>query len=88
MEQDAPPVPSHQAQDGGAVDGWARKDSEPPPVRRSGGVPRGRRSSSLPALPQPRLHCRLRVCDPQRRLCMPFNPLPGIHRLYCHLFLI
>ncbi|VAI80727.1 unnamed protein product [Triticum turgidum subsp. durum] len=55
-------------QDDGAVDGWARNDSEPPPVRRSGGVPRGRRSSSLPALPRPRLRCCLRVRDPQRRL--------------------
>ena len=28
------------------------------------------------------------VSDPQLRLCVPFNPLSGIHRLYCHLFLI
>uniref|UniRef100_R7W4E8 Uncharacterized protein n=1 Tax=Aegilops tauschii TaxID=37682 RepID=R7W4E8_AEGTA len=30
MEQDAPPVPSHQAQDDGAVDGWARDGTESP----------------------------------------------------------
>ncbi|XBJ07962.1 hypothetical protein VPH35_013385 [Triticum aestivum] len=49
MEQDAPPVP-HQAQDDGAVDGWARDDTEPSPTASRRSAPR-RRSSSLPPPP-------------------------------------
>ncbi|XP_044431822.1 uncharacterized protein [Triticum aestivum] len=56
----APPVPSHQAQDDRAVDGWARDDREPHPLRQPGGVPRGHVSAAASVHPL--------VRDPEPRL--------------------
>uniref|UniRef100_A0A453AI99 Tr-type G domain-containing protein n=2 Tax=Aegilops tauschii subsp. strangulata TaxID=200361 RepID=A0A453AI99_AEGTS len=52
MEHDAPPAPSHHAQDDGAVDDWARDDAEPSD-RHAAPAEESPEAADAPAAPAP-----------------------------------